>query len=159
MMLFVNYIFMKNLKLSTKREAELRGNQYDIQFDIDLKEKPSKSFSLFIKLLMGAIIGFVNGFWGGGGGMICVPILMKVIKLPAKKSHATTLFIMLPLSIASLIVYILNGSLNYYDAFRVGVGFVVGGAIGAVLLNKLSNFWISAIFSLIILAGGVKLII
>lgn len=121
-------------------------------------EKPQKS-SVFLKLIMGVIIGFVNGFWGGGGGMICVPLLTQTIKLPEKKAHATTLLIMLPLSIASLIVYILKGSMPWFDAGVIGIGFILGGSIGAVILKYISNVWLGIIFSFIIIAGGIKLLI
>ncbi len=46
-----------------------------------------KHANIWVKLFTGAIIGFVNGFWGGGGGMICVPLLQNVIKLPEKKAY------------------------------------------------------------------------
>lgn len=153
------YLCMKNIKISRVKNDIIGGHEYNVEFDVkNLKNKPQKS-NCFIKLFMGSIIGFVNGFWGGGGGMICVPILMKVLNLPTKKAHATTLFIMLPLSIVSIVVYILNGNLNYYDALRAGVGFVLGGVIGALLLSKISNFWLSAVFSLIIFIGGIKLML
>ena len=115
--------------------------------------------NIWIKLLTGVIIGFVNGFWGGGGGMICVPLLMNVIKLPEKKSHATTLLIMLPLSIASLVVYIMHGNLQIWDSVKIGVGFIIGGVIGANLLKVISNAWLGIVFSLIIIAGGIKMLI
>ena len=108
---------------------------------------------------MGAIIGFINGFWGGGGGMVCVPLLTQVIKLPEKKAHATTLLIMLPLSIASLMIYIFKGSMPWLDALKIGIGFIIGGVLGAVILKFISNVWLGIIFSLIIIAGGIKLLI
>ena len=119
----------------------------------------NKKTGLGLKLITGSIIGFINGFCGGGGGMICVPLLCKAIDLEEKKSHATTLLIMLPLSIASLVVYILNKSLLLVESIKIGVGFVFGGVIGALLLKKISNAWLCAIFSLIIIFGGVKLLL
>lgn len=118
-----------------------------------------KDANIFIKLFTGAIIGFVNGFWGGGGGMICVPLLQNIIKLSEKKSHATTLLIMLPLCIASLVVYIINGNLPIIESIKVGVGFVIGGVLGAYILKKISNKWLGYIFSIIIIVGGVKLLV
>ena len=34
----------------------------------------------FKLILSGLTIGIVNGFFGGGGGMICVPLLEKILK-------------------------------------------------------------------------------
>ena len=119
----------------------------------------NKKASTGLKLITGSIIGFINGFCGGGGGMICVPLLCKAIGLEEKKSHATTLLIMLPLSIASLVVYILSKSLLLVESIKIGVGFVLGGVLGALLLKKISNAWLCAIFSLVIIFGGIKLLL
>lgn len=135
-------------------------NGYDIEIIADTnKETKTKKVGLWIKLITGAIIGFVNGFWGGGGGMICVPLLQNVIKLPEKKAHATTLLIMLPLSLASLVVYLFSGNLPIVDALKIGVGFVIGGLIGANILKKISNKWLGYVFSIIIIIGGVKMLV
>ena len=115
--------------------------------------------NMFIKLLTGAIVGFVNGFWGGGGGMICVPLLIHAFKVPEKNAHATTLLIMLPLCITSLIIYLVNGEMNYSDATKITIGFIVGGIAGALILKKISNVWLGIIFSIIIIAGGIKMLL
>ncbi len=123
------------------------------------KQNNKQDTGLFIKLITGAIIGFVNGFFGGGGGMLCVPLLCRVIGLEEKKAHATTLLIMLPLSLASLVVYIMGNSMLWIESLKIGVGFVLGGVIGALILKKISNAWLCAIFSLVIIFGGVKLLL
>ena len=41
--------------------------------------------------IFGSIIGFINGFLGGGGGMVAVPLLEKIKKLDNKKAHATAI--------------------------------------------------------------------
>ena len=73
----------------------LSGTNWEVEYIANTGTNVSKT-SVWIKLLTGSIIGFVNGFWGGGGGMICVPLLQNIIHLPEKKAHATTLLIMLP---------------------------------------------------------------
>lgn len=147
---------MKNCSFDIDTNSEFGGKE--ITFEYSPAPVEGKN-NIFIKLLTGALIGFVNGFWGGGGGMICVPLLMQIIKLPEKKAHATTLLIMLPLSLASLIVYLINGNLQITQAIKIGAGFIVGGVIGAIILKFISNVWLGIIFSLIIIAGGVKLLI
>lgn len=146
---------MKNFHVKSEENKIFGGKEIDITIGSDKVQKNN----IFIKIMTGAIIGFVNGFWGGGGGMICVPLLMYVIKLPEKNAHATTLLIMLPLSIASLVVYLISGNIEWIKSLNVCVGFVVGGIIGALLLKKISNIWLGIIFSVIIIAGGIKLLL
>ena len=148
---------MKNTKIYQKYNTLFGGKEWVIEHEP--KEEIVSNTNIWLKVLMGIIIGFVNGFWGGGGGMICVPLLMRIIKLPEKKSHATTLLIMLPLSIASLIIYFTKGNLPIEESIKIGVGFVVGGVIGAGLLKVVSNLWLGILFSIIIIVGGIKLLI
>lgn len=148
---------MKILKVTTENLNPIGYPVLSIEGRIDIQKKKRPNF--FVGLITGAIIGFINGFWGGGGGMVCVPLLSTVMGLPEKKAHATTLLVMLPLSIASLFVYIYGGNMLWWEGIKIGVGFVVGGYVGALLLKKISNLWLSLIFSIIIIAGGLKLII
>ena len=39
-----------------------------------------------LNVFLAALIGCVNGFFGGGGGMLCVPFLEKIVKLPTQKA-------------------------------------------------------------------------
>ena len=150
---------MKIINAKKRHCDVLGGNAYDIEIDWQKNANSWGNCNIWIKLLTGVLIGFVNGFWGGGGGMICVPLLSNVVKLPDKKSHATTLLIMLPLCVASLVVYFTRGNLPLKESWQVCIGFVVGGIIGASLLKKISNVWLGAIFSLIIIVGGIKMLI
>ena len=150
---------MKDFRVNLSSNIYFKSLEYTISFGAQQAPKKLANVSVWIKLIIGAIIGFVNGFWGGGGGMICVPLLMQIIKLPEKKSHATTLLIMLPLSIASLVVYFTRGNLPIEESIKIGVGFVVGGVVGAGLLKVISNFWLGIVFSVIIIVGGIKLLI
>lgn len=124
-----------------------------------LNKKTNKLVALLYLLLSGIVIGFVNGFWGGGGGMICVPILSTLLKLPEKKAHATAILIMLPLSVASFVVYLLKGTLEWNVAVYVTIGFVCGGVLGALLLKKINNILLRIVFSFVIIAGAIKLLI
>ena len=148
---------MKNLKIKSKYNNDLGGNEFEVTFDVEKYVK--KNTNIWLKLLTGVIIGFVNGFWGGGGGMICVPLLMYAIGLSEKKAHATTLLIMLPLCIASLVIYIIGRNLLWIEGLEIGAGFVIGGAMGALLLKRISNLWLSIFFSVVIIAGGLKILI
>ena len=113
---------------------------------------------ILIGLLGGLIVGFLNGFFGGGGGMIVVPILIFLLKQPEKKAHATAIFVILPLCIVSSVVYILNGSMDWLQLLYSTIGFIVGGVIGALLLQKINNKILRIIFSLIMMVAGVKML-
>jgi len=109
--------------------------------------------------LGGLVVGFINGFFGGGGGMIAVPIFTSLMKLENKKAHATTMAVILPLSIASGIIYLIKG-IEFSPVFLyVGGGVVAGGVIGALLLKRISNELLSMLFYSIMIAAGVMMIV
>ena len=97
-------------------------------------------------LVFGALLGIVNGFFGGGGGMVVVPLLNKFFGLEQKKAQATALFVILPISIVSTIVYMCHKSVAFMSGWPVILGIVAGGVIGAKLLDKLNNRIVKYIF-------------
>lgn len=123
-----------------------------------MKNQFSKK-QILILILCGALIGLVNGFFGGGGGMLCVPILEKIIGLESKKAHATTLCVILPLCIVSALVYIYNNSIDFVNLSWVSLGAISGGIIGAIFLSKINSKWLRVIFAILMLGVGVKMVI
>ncbi len=113
---------------------------------------------VFLLIAMGALTGLINGFFGGGGGMVIVPVLLYVNKLTVKAAHATALLVILPVSIVSGIFYLGIDSFDAGLLLNVGLGVLAGGAIGALLLKKASNTLITVIFSVLMAAAGVKLL-
>ena len=118
--------------------------------------KKIKKWQIF---LFGALIGVMNGFFGGGGGMIVVPLLNKLFGLEQKKAQATALFVILPISLVSTIVYLSHNSIAFSSGWPVILGIVGGGLVGATLLNKLNNKVVKYIFIFFMLLGGVGMLI
>ncbi len=135
-----------------------RGNlhtKYDFQF-VKIKNQSFKE-KLYL-ILSGMVIGLLNGFFGGGGGMVCVPILQKVLKLESKQAHATAILVILPISLISAFIYVYNGYISSYPLLIVGSGVICGGIIGSYALKMLPPKVIKVIFALVMFAGGIKLI-
>ncbi len=118
-----------------------------------MKKGTKKAF-----MILGGIgVGFINGFFGGGGGMLCVPLLNKVLGEKTKPSHATAMLIILPISIASAVTYVSSGYFDLKLTLIVGGGVIAGGIAGALLLKKLNSSVISIVFALLMIAAGIKL--
>ena len=126
--------------------------------NVEDKEKLSLSRKIVLAIC-GALIGFVNGLFGGGGGMICVPLLQRILHLSDKYSHATAIVVIFPISLVSAIIYCLSGNLEIVPLATVGVGVVLGGVVGSFALKFLPEKIVRVIFVLIMLAGGIRLII
>ena len=97
----------------------------------------------------------VSGFFGGGGGMLCVPLL-EYSGLDVKRAHATALVVILPICIVSSVVYIIGG---YFDLKQVScacLGVCIGAVIGAKLLDKITSSAVAIVFAALMIAVGVK---
>ncbi len=146
-----NKIVMQNLPKERNKKENKSNSSKNVK-NFSKKEK-------FLLLLSGMIIGFLNGFFGGGGGIVCVPILQKVLSLDAKQSHATAIAVIFPLSLISAFIYVINGYIKSFPLITIGLGVVAGGLLGAFALKFLPPKAIRFIFALIMFVGGVKLII
>lgn len=112
----------------------------------------------FINIVGGAVIGALSGFFGGGGGMLCVPLL-ELSGLETKKAHATAIAVILPVCVVSAAVYIFNGYFSVQECLAAVIGVVLGGIIGAYALKSLNSFSVAMIFALLMAAVGIKLVI
>lgn len=121
------------------------------------KTSKLKFWKILLYILGGAFIGVANGLFGGGGGMLCVPLLL-LEGLKNQEAQATAILIMAPISIASVVVYYSNGYIDWLMALYVGLGSIVGGIIGAFALKKFSNIVLQYIFAVVMLVAGLKLL-
>lgn len=123
------------------------------------KHKKSQIGKKIMLLLLGGMIGFINGFFGGGGGMICVPTLEKALKLDNKLAHATAIAVIFPLSLISCAIYIFKGSIQSLPLLTVGLGVLAGGIAGSISLKYIPSKVLRIIFAIIMFVGGVRLVI
>ena len=105
---------------------------------------------------LGLFSGILNGIFGAGGGVVAVPLLEKA-GLSQKKAHATSIAIILPTSTISAILYYFQGNIDLATAWVYLPTGLLGAALGAYLLKKISNKVLRLIFGAIIVAGAVRL--
>lgn len=110
-------------------------------------------------LLAGALAGFVNGFFGAGGGMLLVPLLIHVAKLPDKLAFSSSIAVILPLCLVSIAVYAMKGLLPFHDALPYLIGGALGGLLGGVFFKKVSARVLHIALGALIVIGGGRLLL
>ena len=110
-------------------------------------------------LLGGAAIGAVNGLFGGGGGMIAVPLLERAAFLSARSAHATAIAVILPASVVSGIVYVCYGFTPPSVLLPVAIGVTAGGFFGAKLLARVGAKTLEFLFAALMLIAGVRMLL
>lgn len=104
----------------------------------------------------GGAAGLINGFFGGGGGMVLVPLLAGWCGLDRRHAFATSVAVILPLCVVSASIYLLRGQLDLSVALPYLFGGLAGGIIGGKIYKKVSMDWLRRAFALLILYGGIK---
>lgn len=112
----------------------------------------------FLQAITGIISGFVNGFFGGGGGMIVVPMLTYLLKFEQKQAHATSIAVILPITVVSSIIYLIGGKNDFGIIGACTLGVFLGGILGAKLLKKASNQIIGYIFCAVMAIAGIRML-
>ena len=113
----------------------------------------------FLMAAAGCAVGAVNGIFGGGGGMLVVPLLTAAGGKPPLVAHATAILVILPVSLASAVVYLLHGQFDLELFLAVTLGVLPGGVLGAQFLNRISPAAATAVFAAVMFAAGIKMIV
>ena len=106
------------------------------------------------RLLCGGAVGAANSLFGGGGGMIAVPMLQST-GLDEKRAHATAILLILPVSLLSFFFYARKGLYDFSVLIPTSIGVTAGGILGAKLLGKLPVKTVSLLFAVLQAAAGV----
>ncbi len=107
------------------------------------------------RVFAGLLTGVVNGLFGGGGGMVVVPLMKNMLGYEEKYAHATAILVIAPVCAASLVTYLVNGYFSAEVILPAAIGSVAGGA---ELLDKLPEFWVNAVFLAVMLAAGIRML-
>lgn len=106
--------------------------------------------------IIGALAGAANGLFGAGGGLFLVPLFTSWTKLPQRKALASSVAVILPLSLISAGVYLFQGGLDFSLAWPYMAGGAVGGICSGFLFQKISPRLLRKIFALLLLYAGIK---
>lgn len=107
--------------------------------------------------ICGGAIGLFSGLFGGGGGMIAVPLLAR-LGYAQKQAHATAILIILPVCVFSFILYALEGYYSGTVLIPTALGVTLGGVLGANLLGKLPTKTVGFIFAILQAVAGAFLL-
>lgn len=122
-------------------------------------EKKDKTYIKYLKYaVVGLATGAANGLFGSGGGTIAVPAMVYLLGAEDHKSHATAIFIILPLTLISTFFYFSNGFINCDLTLKVVLGGIAGGFIGAKLLGKCPVGILRKIFGTFMIIAGIRML-
>ena len=106
--------------------------------------------------MCGLLSGIINGILGTGGGILLVPLLLRYGDLNEDEIFPSSVCIMLPVCLTSLLAYGLPDN----DLLNLALPYMLGGTLGGFLAwcfgKKIPVKWLHRGFGLLLLLGGVQ---
>ena len=101
----------------------------------------------------GLAAGCVTGLFGGGGGMVLVPLLALLTDLKEEEIFPGSICVILPVCITSLM---LSGSRSLQTALPWLPGSLIGGILAGKWGGKIPVKWLHRSLGILILWGGFR---
>jgi uncharacterized membrane protein YfcA len=111
-------------------------------------------------LAIGVVAGVAAGMFGIGGGLIIVPALVLLYKMSQHAAVGTSLgAILMPVGALAAWVYWKNGNLNVRYSVLIAAGLLVGGFLGAKIVEPVSDLTMRRLFGGFLLLVSIKMIV
>jgi uncharacterized membrane protein YfcA len=118
--------------------------------------------SWLFAVLIGIVAGFVSGLFGIGGGVVIVPAFVLILKLDQYRAAATSVATIVVTAAAALGTFVVtatgNDRINWTAAIVVFSGSAVGAIVGARYLERIPEYVLTGVFSLVMAIGAVRMI-
>ncbi len=102
----------------------------------------------------GFAAGAVNGLFGGGGGMVLIPLLSLLTKDFDRDLFSSSVAVILPICLVSLTVTSLSGPIPWRESIPWLFGSAAGGYFAVKLENKIPALWLHRGLGVLIIYGG-----
>jgi uncharacterized membrane protein YfcA len=108
---------------------------------------------------IGLLAGFVSGLFGVGGGVIVVPGLVLWLGMDQRRAAGTSMATIVAASVAAVILFGRDRAVDWPAAAWLFAGAGVGAIVGARMLGRIPELWLTRAFTLVLLAATVRLAI
>lgn len=120
--------------------------------------------SIIILLVIGCIVGFLAGFFGVGGGVILVPVLLFFFatqnidaKIITHLAMGTSLFIVIFASFSSALKHKKQGNVFWKGVLFIGISSIISAAIGTIIAASIPGEVLRKFFALAVLTVSLRL--
>lgn len=96
--------------------------------------------------LLSFLAGNVSGLLGVGGGVINVPVMNLLMRVPIRVATTTSTYMLAATAVASSVVYLDAGRIDPLLAAPVALGIIVGARLGARLAMRVSQDALRLVF-------------
>lgn len=116
-------------------------------------------FHIIVVLLIGLLGGVASGFFGVGGGLVMIPLMMFGLGFAQKKAQGTSLaMILLPTGILAVMEYYRKGNVDIRAAAILACGFIGGAWVGGKFANQIPTYVLKRSFGIFLAVVALKMI-
>ena len=124
---------------------------------IESKEKTISKQMIVFAIGASFFAGLISSFFGIGGGVVFVPLMVVGMGLTMKKAAPTSQMILLFASLSGVIVHSLLGHPDFLQAGFLAIGSFIGGLVGAKLSITIKERYLQILISVVLVIAAVKL--
>lgn len=106
--------------------------------------------------IAGLCAGAVTGLFGGGGGMLLIPLLTMLTDLDENALFPSSISIILPICAVTLAVTALRQPMDWLGAVPYLIGSALGGFFAGKWGQKIPVKWLHRGLGILILWGGFR---
>ena len=126
---------------------------------IEDKEKILSKQMMVFAIGASFFAGIISSFFGIGGGIIFVPLMVVGMGMTMKRAAPTSQLILLFASLSGVIVHSILGHPDFLQAGFLAIGAFIGGLIGARLSIDIKERYLQILISVVIVIAAGKLFV
>ncbi len=92
-----------------------------------------------VGLAAGFGVGFFSSLFGIGGGVVLIPLLLIVARMPPHVVTATSAFVITTTAPVGIVAHALGGDVDWMFSLPLLLGGIVGGSLGPPIAKRVSS--------------------
>ncbi|MDR0822983.1 MAG: sulfite exporter TauE/SafE family protein [Endomicrobium sp.] len=108
-------------------------------------------------ILIGIAGGVLSGLFGVGGGIVLIPLMTIFLGMSQHSAQGTSLGIIM-FSFITMLVYYKKGFVNLNLVLLIGIGFVIGGFLGAQAAGLIPGAILKKFFAVLMIIVAVRML-
>lgn len=119
---------------------------------------PVSTASAFGYLAAGLAMGFFSVFFGVGGGIVVIPILVGLFGFSQQLAAGTSLTVMIPVTLLGAVRLTAGGFTNWAQGIRIGSVSAISAVLGASLALVSDPGVLQTAFSAVLVFAGAQMV-
>lgn len=124
---------------------------------IETKEQKISASALVLSVGASFFAGIISSFFGIGGGIIFVPLMIIVMGMSMKRAAPTSQLILLFTSFSGIVAHSILGHPDFLQSGLLAIGSFAGGLVGARISLEIKERFLQILVSVVIVIAAIKL--